>query len=34
MVENVVLSIETRMVKKRVFPKKANATMRIGPRSQ
>lgn len=34
MFEKVVLSMETRMVRKRVFPKKANATIRIGPKSQ
>jgi hypothetical protein len=33
-VEKVVLSMETRMVRKRVFPRKANVTMRIGPKSQ
>jgi hypothetical protein len=34
MVEKVVLSMETRMVRKSVFPRKAKATMSIGPNSQ
>lgn len=29
-----MLSMDTRIVKKRVLPKKANATMRIGPSNQ
>ncbi len=34
MVENVLLSMETRIVRKSVFPRNAKATMRMGPRSQ
>ena len=34
MMEKVLLSIATRMVRNRVFPRKANVTIRIGPRSQ
>ena len=34
MVENVVESIETRIVRKSVLPRKAKATIRIGPSSQ